>query len=220
MDKTKEIRQLKDKTKKIYEHLNKIYPEAHCTLNYRSPFELLLMTILASQCTDERVNQVSKTLFQKLKSPQDFIDIGQKKLEALIKPVGFYRNKAKHIIETCRMLVKNFNGEVPDKMENLLLLPGVGRKTANVILGECFKTPGIIVDTHCSRLAQRLGLSNANDPQKIEKDLEKLLPPEKWTFFSHLFVFHGRNICLARKPRCNECVINKWCDFYKSNKNE
>ena len=220
MDKTKNIKRLRDKAKIIYEQLSKIYPEAHCTLNYHSPFELLIMTILASQCTDERVNQVCKNLFKKLKFPQDFINIGQKKLEALISPVGFYRNKAKHIIETCKMLVENFNGEVPDKMEDLLLLPGVGRKTANVILGECFNTPGIIVDTHCSRLAQRLGLSSADNPQKIEKDLEKLLPPEKWTFFSHLLVFHGRNICLARKPKCNDCVISSWCNFYNHTKNK
>ncbi len=173
------------------------------------------MTILASQCTDERVNQVCKELFQELKSPQDFINIGQKKLEAIIRPVGFYKNKAKHIINTCKILVNKFNNNVPNNMEDLLQLHGVGRKTANVILGECFNIPGIIVDTHCGRLARRLGFTHSDNPEKIERDLTQILPREKWTFFSHLLVFHGRNICHARAPKCNLCVINQYCDFYQ-----
>lgn len=216
--KRKEINTLKENATQVYIKLSQIYPDAHCTLNYHSPFELLIMTILASQCTDERVNQVCQTLFKKLKSPSDYIHIGQKQLETLIRPVGFYRNKAKHIIETCKILIEKYNGEVPKTMDELLSLSGVGRKTANVILGECFKTPGIIVDTHCGRLAKRLGFTQSDNPNKVELDLMKLLPPENWTFFSHLLVFHGRNICHARKPKCNECIICDLCDFYKSQK--
>ncbi len=215
MVQTEEIKKKKQKARKIYEKLSQLYPNAHCTLNYQSPFELLIMTILASQCTDERVNQVCNTLFQKLKSPQDFVNIGQKKLEVLIRTVGFYKNKAKHIINTCNILINKYNGNVPNSMEDLLQLYGVGRKTANVILGECFNTPGIIVDTHCGRLARRLGLTHSDIPEKVEMDLSQILPKEKWTFFSHLLVFHGRNICLARKPKCNMCIINNHCDFYK-----
>lgn len=215
MVQTEDIKKKKQRVKKIYDQLSQLYPDAHCTLNYKSPFELLIMTILASQCTDERVNQVCNTLFEKLKTPEDFVNIGQKKLEALIRPVGFYKNKAKHIIATCKILINKYKGNVPNTMEELLQLHGVGRKTANVILGECFNTPGIIVDTHCGRLAKRLGLTTSDSPEKIEMDLAKILPEEKWTFFSHLFVFHGRNICIARKPKCNQCIINKYCDFYK-----
>jgi len=210
-----DINKKKERAKKIYEKLFQLYPDAHCTLNYRSPFELLIMTILASQCTDERVNQVCKTLFQELKSPQDFIHIGQKQLENRIRPVGFYKNKARHIINTCKLLIEKYDGKIPNTMDDLLQLHGVGRKTANVILGECFNIPGIIVDTHCGRLAQRLGLTSSDNPEKIEKDLMQILPEEKWTLFSHLLVFHGRNICLARNPKCNLCIINKYCSFYK-----
>jgi len=210
-----DIKKKKEKAKKIYEKLSQLYPDAHCTLNYRSPFELLIMTILASQCTDERVNQVCKPLFQELKSPQDFIHIGQKQLENHIRPVGFYKNKAKHIIDTCKLLIEKHDGKVPSTMDDLLQLHGVGRKTANVILGECFNIPGIIVDTHCGRLAQRLGLTSSDNPEKIEKDLMQILPEKIWTLFSHLLVFHGRNICLARNPKCNLCIINKYCSFYK-----
>lgn len=172
------------------------------------------MTILASQCTDERVNQVCKTLFQELKSPQDFINIGQKELEKRIYSVGFYKNKAKHIINTCKQLINQYNGNVPDNMNDLLQLDGVGRKTANVILGECFKKPAIIVDTHCGRLAKRIGLTSSDNPEQVEKDLSLILPKNIWTFFSHLLVFHGRNICHSRKPQCNLCIINKYCNFY------
>lgn len=210
-----DITKKKERAKKIYEKLLQLYPDAHCTLNYRSPFELLIMTILASQCTDERVNQVCKPLFQELKSPHDFINIGQKQLENRIRPVGFYKNKAKHIINTCKLLIEKYDGKVPNTMDDLLQLHGVGRKTANVILGECFKIPGIIVDTHCGRLALRLGLTSSDNPEKIEKDLMQILPEEKWTLFSHLLVFHGRNICLARKPKCSLCIINKYCNFYR-----
>ncbi len=211
---SEDIKKKKQKAKKIYEKLSQIYPTAHCTLNYQSPFQLLIMTIFASQCTDERVNKVCETLFQKLKTPQDFANIGQKQLETLIKPVGFYKNKAKHIIETCKKLINQFDGNVPNTMESLLQLPGVGRKTANVILGECFNTPGIIVDTHCGRLARRLGLTTSDNPERVEQDISQILPRDKWTFFSHLLVFHGRNICLARKPKCNQCIINNLCDYY------
>jgi len=211
---TKEILKKKHKAKKIFDKLIQLYPDAHCTLNYHSPFELLIMTILASQCTDERVNQVCKSLFQTLKTPHDFINVSRKQLEILIRPVGFYKNKAKHIINSCNLLIQKYNGNVPNTMEDLLQLHGVGRKTANVILGECFNTPGIIVDTHCGRLAKRLGLTFSDNPEKVEKDLTLILPKEKWTRFSHLLVFHGRSICLARKPKCNICIIKRYCNFF------
>lgn len=205
---------LKKLALEIYKKLSQTYPDARCTLNYRSPFELLVMTIMASQCTDERVNLVSKELFKRFKTPQDFANIPQKTLEKMIKPVGFYRNKAKCIINASKILEEQYNGKVPNNLEELLKLPGVGRKTANVILGECFETPGIIVDTHCRRVAKRLGLTNEDNPEKIELDLMNLIPREKWTFFSHLLVFHGRKICTARKPLCNECVIKHLCKFF------
>lgn len=204
----------------VYERLRRIYPNAKCTLNYHSPFELLVMTIMASQCTDERVNLVCKSLFQKLKTPYDFAMTPQKTLEKIIRPVGFYRNKARAIREASKLIVDKYKGEVPNEIEELLKLPGVGRKTANVILGECFNTPGIIVDTHCKRVAKRLGLTSSDNPEKIELDLMNQIPRERWTFFSHLLVFHGREICKARKPLCMECVLNDLCKYYHENKNK
>ncbi|MCX8064080.1 MAG: endonuclease III [Candidatus Hydrogenedentes bacterium] len=208
------VQEKKEIANEIYKRLSKLYPNAKCTLNYRSPFELLIMTIMASQCTDERVNLVCKGLFEKLKTPHDFAKVSQKTLEKLIRPVGFYRNKAKCIIEASKLIVKQYGGEVPNRMEELLKLPGVGRKTANVILGECFNTPGIIVDTHCKRVSKRLGLTSSDNPLKIEIDLMHLLPREKWTFFSHLLVFHGRKVCKAKKPTCSECILADICKYY------
>lgn len=211
----KEITQSRARTRsvEIMSRLRKAYPKARCTLDYRNPLELLIATILAAQCTDERVNIVTKSLFEKYKTAEDYVNAPQEELENAIRSCGFYRNKAKSIKRACAGLVERFGGQVPPAMEELLTLDGVGRKTANVILGECFDVPGIIVDTHCSRLAQRLGFSRHDDPVQIERDLMRLWPQKDWSINSHTLVFHGRNVCSARAPKCSECRVNDLCPF-------
>jgi len=197
----------------LYERLAAEYPEATCTLNHADPLQLLIATILAAQCTDERVNIVTKTLFKKYKRPEDFVNAPIARLQEDIRSCGFYRQKAKSIVKTCSALIENFDGKVPDTMEALTSLSGVGRKTANVLLGECFNTPGIIVDTHCTRLSRRLGLTKNTDPGRIEQDLMKIVEKPHWTLFSHYLVFHGRAVCSARSPRCSHCCISDLCPF-------
>ncbi|MBI2422013.1 MAG: endonuclease III [Candidatus Hydrogenedentes bacterium] len=206
----------KERAREVYRRLTALYPEIRCTLDYHSPFQLLLMTSLAAQCTDARVNIVCKTLFQKYPGPADFLKVPIKQLEEDVRPCGFYRNKAKNILETCRILMEDFGGEVPQTMEELTRLAGVGRKTANVILGECFGKQGVIVDTHCTRLTNRLGFSTTQDPVKIEQQLMKVWPPEHWTLFSHFMVFHGRAVCTARAPKCSACTLADLCPFPES----
>ncbi len=198
---------------KVLERLRKAYPDAGCALDYKTPLELLVATILAAQCTDERVNLVTKTLFKKYKEPADYAKVPEEELQQAIRTCGFFRQKAKTIVKACQAIVDRFGGKAPGTMEELLQLQGVGRKTANVLLGECFATPGIIVDTHCKRLSNRLGFSRQSDPDKIEQDLMKLWPQESWTEFSHGIVFHGRAVCQARAPKCSECVIADLCPF-------
>jgi len=197
----------------VYDELAKCYPEVRCTLDYKNAFQLLLMTILAAQCTDARVNIVCKDLFKRFKTPQDFLDAAPGEVEKGIQSCGFYRQKAKNILKTCSIIMEEHNGEVPGSMDALTKLPGVGRKTANVVLGECFNTPGVVVDTHCTRVANRLGFTKNADPVKIEKDLEKVWPRERWTLFSHFMVFHGRARCMARGPRCSQCEIAHLCPW-------
>lgn len=197
----------------VYQKLSEAYPDIRCTLDYKSPFQLLIMTILAAQCTDARVNIVCKDLFKKYKKPADFLKVPLEELERDVQPCGFYKNKAKNIQITCQRLVDDFGGEVPRDMKSLVSLAGVGRKTANVVLGECFGVPSVIVDTHCTRLTNRLGFSKGQDPVKIEQQLMKVWPRETWTRFSHLMVFHGRAVCDARRPRCSECQVREWCPF-------
>jgi len=197
----------------VYEKLIAEYPDIRCTLDFQSPFQLLLMTILAAQCTDARVNIVCKDLFKKYKTPADFVAVPVEELERDVQPCGFYKNKAKNIQITCQRLIDNFGGEVPQDMESLVSLAGVGRKTANVVLGECFGHQGVIVDTHCTRLTNRLGFSKGQDAVSIEKQLMKVWPPAHWTLFSHLMVFHGRAVCDARRPRCSQCVVREYCPF-------
>jgi endonuclease III len=197
----------------ILARLRKRYPDARCSLDYTNPLELLVATILAAQCTDARVNRVTPALFEKYRTPQDYIDAPPETLEEDIRTCGFYRNKANSIRNACRSIIEDFNGEVPGAMEELLQLGGVGRKTANVLLGECFDTPGIIVDTHCGRVSRRLGFSRRDSPVKIERDLMKIWPEEHWTEFSHLLVFHGRATCSARSPKCFACVVRELCPF-------
>ncbi|MBP7072522.1 MAG: endonuclease III [Clostridia bacterium] len=210
------IDDLKIRAKKISEILFKIYPEATCSLDYDKPLELLIATMLAAQCTDERVNIVTRDLFRKYTSVYDYANANPEELEEDIRPTGFYRNKARNIIGCCKKLIKDFGGRVPDNMEDLLSLPGVGRKTANVVLGNIYKIPGIIVDTHCKRLSNRIGLAEEEDPEKIEFDLMEILPMEDWTAFSNSLVYHGRAICNARKPKCVQCPIAQYCDFFNN----
>ncbi|ABN52515.1 MAG TPA: endonuclease III [Hungateiclostridium thermocellum] len=205
----------KEKVKEIIKIFDELYRDAQCTLDYENPLQLLISTQLAAQCTDARVNVVTKTLFKKYKDARDFANADLKELEQDIKPTGFYHNKAKNIKETCKIIVEKFGGKVPDNMEDLLTLPGVGRKTANVILGDAFGIPGIVVDTHAKRLSNRIGLVNTDDPKKIEFELMEIVPKEKWSLFCHQLVYHGRAVCKARKPECDKCAIIDYCDYGK-----
>ncbi len=202
-----------EKIEAILKLLDKHYADVKVALNYTNPLELLIATILSAQCTDERVNQVTKSLFRKYKTAQDYAQADLATLEQEIKPTGFYRNKAKNIKACCQQLVEKYNGKVPADLEKLTALPGVGRKTANVVLGNAFGIPGIVVDTHVRRVAQRLGLTKEKDPEKIERDLMKIIPTEKWTKFSLQLTWHGRKICRARKPQCEICPLKPWCDY-------
>lgn len=198
--------------KQIYPVLEKAYPDARVSLNYKNALQLLVSTILAAQCTDERVNIVTKDLFKKYKNVNDYAGADLATLETEIKSTGFYINKAKAIKNAAVMLIEKFGSKVPKTMEQLLELPGVGRKTANVILGNAYGIPGIITDTHVIRLSRRLGLSeNSEDPVKLEFDLREIVPQKNWTMMSHLLVFHGRAICQARKPKCELCPIAQYC---------
>jgi endonuclease-3 len=204
-------KQAAERVKKIYPILLKTYPDATVTLDFKTPLELLISTILAAQCTDARVNIVAKDLYKKYRSTKDWAKAGIPEIENDIRTTGFYHNKAKAIKAAAQKIIDDFGGEVPKTMEELLTLPGVGRKTANVILGNAFGIPGIVTDTHVIRLSRRLGLSANTEPVKIEFDLMEIMPKKNWTLFSHLLVFHGRNICIARKPLCEKCPISKYC---------
>lgn len=207
----------KEKAELVLKELKKLYPDAQCTLDFKTPLELLVATQLAAQCTDARVNIVTKELFKKYRSAEDFAAADLSELEEDIKPTGFFRNKAKNIKECCIKILRDHGGKVPDTMEELLKLPGVGRKTANVILSTVFSKPGVIVDTHCTRLANRIGLTSSKNPDIIERDLMKLLPEREWAEFSHCLVYHGREICHARKPKCEICSILPYCDSGRKN---
>jgi len=200
------------RAQKIARALAAEYPDAHCMLDHGSPFELLVATILAAQCTDERVNKVTPDLFRRFPTPRDMAaaDIGE--LEGLVRSTGFFHNKAKSIKGAAQALVSRFPGRFPGTMDDLLTLPGVGRKTANVVLGTCFGAPAIVVDTHFRRVTQRLGLAKSGDPDEIERELAALLPPAQWTGFSHAVTFHGRQCCAARKPDHARCPVADLCD--------
>lgn len=204
----------KERVNKIIPILKKTYPDATIALHHKNPFELLVATIMSAQCTDVRVNIVTKDLFKKYRSPADFLKVENSEIEDDIRSTGFYRNKTKNIKGCCKMLIEDFGGNVPSTLKELTSLPGVGRKTANVILGNAFDTPGITCDTHVIRLSRRLGLSENSDPVKLEFDLMEIVPKRKWggwTMFSHYIIWHGRNICKARKPDCPNCPIAKHC---------
>ncbi len=198
--------------KKIIAALDRAYPEAHCELNHADPLELLVATILSAQCTDKRVNIVTKELFKKYRSAADYANAPLAELEQAIKTTGFFRNKAKNIRAGCRKLVERHNSQVPRTMEELTQLDGVGRKTANVVLGNAFGiNVGVVVDTHVARLSHRLGLTKQKTPEKIERELMALVPQKQWTLFSHWLIWHGRRRCAARKPDCGGCEIKKLC---------
>jgi len=200
-----------ERIKKIWPILKKRFPEAKIALNFFNSLELLIATILSAQCTDVRVNIVTKDLFKKYKSADDWAKADIKQIESDIKSTGFYHNKAVNIKGTCTAIIEKFGGNVPKTMEKLLELPGVGRKTANVVLGNAFGIPGIVCDTHVIRLSRRLGLSENADPVKLEFDLAEIVTKKNWILFSHLLIFHGRYICKARKPDCENCPISEYC---------
>ncbi|HYT03443.1 MAG TPA: endonuclease III [Gemmatimonadales bacterium] len=203
---------LRARTRKIIARLEQAYPDATCALHHTSALELLVATILSAQSTDARVNMVTPALFAKYNSARDFAAADPAVLERAIHSTGFFRNKTKSIIGMAQALVERHGGEVPNTMEELVQLPGVGRKTANVVLGTWFgKNEGVVVDTHVQRLATLLGLTQEKDAVKIERDLMALVPRDKWTWFSHTLILHGRRVCIARRPKCEICVVNRWC---------
>ena len=202
----------KKRIQAILRGLDREFPEAECELVHDDPLELLIATILSAQCTDERVNKVTPELFHKYRKPEDYLKVAQEVLEEEIHSTGFYRNKAKNIQGACRMMLDKFGGKVPDTMEDLLLLPGVARKTANVVLGVAYgKAEGIVVDTHVIRLSRRLGLTESDKPEVIERDLMKIISRNRWIAFSHQMILHGRRTCNARKPLCGQCKLENIC---------
>lgn len=206
----------KDEAIEIIKILKEYYPDATCSLNFTNPFEMMISVMLSAQCTDERVNKTTPALFSKYNTPEALANIDIKELENIIHPCGFYKNKAKNIKACSKKLIEEYNGIVPEDMEKLQSLPGVGRKSANVIMLEAFHNPqGIAVDTHAKRISNKMGFSKESEPEKIEKDLLKQIPKEYYYDVNHLFVWHGRNICNARNPKCDECPVNKYCKSYK-----
>jgi endonuclease III len=200
------------RTHEIIKLLKRAHPDAKCALNHANAFELLIATILSAQCTDERVNKVTADLFRKYRKPEDYLKVRDTELQQDIKTTGFFRNKTKSIQGACKVLLEEFGGEVPRTMEELLRVPGAARKTANVVLGVAYGiAEGVVVDTHVSRLSQRLKLTRQKDPVKIEKDLMELVPKQDWIIFSHLLIFHGRRVCKARRPLCEECAVESLC---------
>ena len=201
----------KKRVRRLLRLLAKLYPETRTALEYRSPVQLLVATILSAQCTDVRVNMVTPALFKRFPDAAAFAKAKRSDIEEMIKSTGFFRNKARHIQESCRAIVEQFNGEVPRTLDELVKLRGIGRKTANVVLGDAFGVPGITVDTHVGRLSRRLGLTKHTDPEKVERDLMILIPRTVWIPFSHRLIYHGRQVCFARKPKCDECTLAEIC---------
>ena len=204
----------KVRARKMYRVLTKSYPNVRCELDFNSPFQLLVATVLSAQCTDKRVNQTTPALFKKYKSIKKMARADQKDIEKLIKSTGYFRAKAKNIKGLSQKIMIDFNGEVPDKLEQLITLPGVGRKTANVVLGHAFDTPGITVDTHFGRLSRRFGWTKENDPVKVEFEVAELIPEKEWTNLSQRMIWHGRRVCHSRKPACGACSLSKLCPSF------
>ena len=201
----------------IIEELKNMYPDAKCSLDFKTPFQMLVAVVLSAQCTDERVNKTTPSIFEKYPEPIDFVNMDIAELENLIHPCGFYKTKAKNLKKTAEILVQKYNSIVPQNMEELMNLPGVGRKSANVIMLEAFNKPqGIAVDTHCKRISNRMGFSKESEPEKIEQDLLKVVPKEYYKDVNHLFMWHGRNTCTAQKPKCDSCKVRKYCKEMKN----
>lgn len=205
----------KERAKQITDLIINEYPSAVCSLDYTHDYELLIAGRLSAQCTDKRVNIVTKELFSKYKSIEDFATADISDIEKIIMPCGLYKTKAKSVVEMCRQLLQNFNGELPDTIEKLTTLSGIGRKTANLIIGDIFKKPAIVTDTHCIRICGRLGLTKSENPRRVEDDLKKLISPEKSSQFCHCIVYHGREICKARGQQCSVCCLQHLCDTAK-----
>jgi endonuclease III len=214
------VENAKERAQAILSGLTAAYPDAECELNFKTPFELLVATILSSQCTDKRVNAVSAVLFSKFNTPEAFAALPQEVLEREIFTCGFYHNKAKNIIAASRAIVERFGGNVPESVEELTTLPGVGRKTANVVCSVAFKTPALAVDTHVFRVAHRLGLSDGATPEKVEADLTSLFEKSDWYALHHTMIFHGRYTCKSQRPECVGCGLEKYCNYYKGEKDE
>ena len=208
---------MKKDAEKIIKILKECYPDAKCSLDFETPFQMLVAVCLSAQCTDERVNKTTPELFKKYSTPEDFAKADVKDVEKIIKPCGFYKNKAKNLVNAGKVIVEKFDGEVPNDMEKLQEIPGVGRKSANVIMCEAFNdAEGIAVDTHCKRLSNRLGLSDKEEPTKIEQDLLKIIPKEYWKDVNHLLIYHGREVCIARSPKCENSQLKEFCHYYKT----
>ena len=205
-----------DKINKILDDLDSLYPDAKAGLDFTTPFELLIATILSAQCTDVRVNKVTAVLFKEHNTPKSILDLGIDGLTKYIKSCGLYKTKSKNIINTCNVLYHDYDSKVPDNIEELMKLPGVGRKTANVVVSNAFDTPAIAVDSHVFRVTNRIGIVNEKDVLSTEKALMRVIPKERWSKSHHLFIWHGRNICKARNPKCEECILNDRCKFYKT----
>lgn len=204
----------KETAVEIIEDLIKMYPDAKCSLDFSTPFQMLFAVVLSAQCTDERVNKVTAPIFEKYKTAEDIAKININELEELIHSCGFYKTKAKNLKKTAQIISEEYNGKVPESIDELIKLPGVGRKCANVIMLEAFNKPqGIAVDTHCKRVSVRLGFSKEKEPEKIEKDLLKIIPFEYYKDVNHLFIWHGRNICTSQKPKCDKCKLKKYCEY-------
>lgn len=204
-----------EKAKRVLDILEKQFPHPRPALEFTDPLELLIATILSAQATDKLVNKVTGPLFKKYKTPKDYAEVSVEELEKDIGSINFYRNKAKSIKGCCKKLIDDFGGKVPDTLDGLITLPGVGRKTANIVLGNAFRKNALAVDTHVKRVAQRLGLTGSDDPDEIEEDLCKIIPEERWTLTTHLFILHGRTTCNAKNPKCDACPIRDYSDYYK-----
>jgi endonuclease-3 len=203
---------LPERAREIYDRLVEHYPDAHCALDFKSPFQLLIATILSAQCTDKRVNMVTPALFKRYRTPAALAVAKPEELEEMIKSTGFFRNKTKSLLGMSNAVAERHGGKIPDTMDELVKLPGVGRKTANVVLGNAYdKNEGVVVDTHVGRVSKRLGLTRQTDPVKVEQDLMKLFPNDRWTMLSHLLIEHGRRICEARRPKCESCFLSDIC---------
>ncbi|KPU27095.1 endonuclease III [Caloranaerobacter sp. TR13] len=206
----------KNEISEILKILSELYPEAKSELNYSNAFELLIATILAAQCTDKRVNQITEKLFKKYKKPEDYLMLTEEELGKMIKSCGFYRNKSKNILKTCEILVNKYDSKVPNSREELMKLPGVGRKTANVVLSNVFGEDAIAVDTHVFRVSNRIGLASSDNAYDTEKDLMRNIPQKLWSDAHHWLIYHGRRVCKARRPKCEICPLTKYCLYYKN----